>query len=136
MGQGDMLYLAGDVAKPVRVQGVYVDSKEIERVTNRIKLSSVEPQFVDEITSHETARMKVPGVPGGKSMAGDDVDDDMYDDALALIIETGKASASLLQRRLKLGYARSARLLDIMEEKGVVGPSRGAKPREIYVGRH
>lgn len=133
LGRGDMLYLAGDMSKPIRVQGVFITTKEVEQVTNRVKLT-VEPDYMTEITSKDVARMKLNGIPR-KSVAisADDVDDDMFQDAVTMVLETGKASASLLQRRLKLGYARAARLLDIMEAKGIVGPADGAKPREIMV---
>ncbi len=137
LGEGDMLFLAGDMGKPVRIQGVYVSSEEIERVTNRLKVTYT-PHYIEDITSRETAGLKVTGLPNSK-MGGDldviDDDDDLYGDAFQIVSETGKASASLLQRRLRIGYARAARLLDILESKGVIGPVNGAKPRDVYVSR-
>lgn len=129
LGKGDMLYLPGGMSKPTRIQGVYVSSKEIERVTNSIKLSCP-PSYLDDIISPKVAQSKIQGIP--QSQFADD-DDELYMQALQVIMETRKASASLLQRRLKVGYARAARLLDLMEENGVIGPVNGAKPREIYV---
>ena len=132
LGMGDMLYLPGNMSRPIRVQGVYVSSKEIERVTNRIKLTT-EPVYNEEVTSHTSSG----GVDTG--MVGTSTDgrsqDSLYNDAMQIVQETGKASASLLQRRLSIGYARAARILDILEENGVIGPANGAKPREIYVNK-
>ncbi len=129
LGRGDMLYLPVGMAKPVRVQGILVDTVEIERVTNRIKLTR-EPNYDEAIISTETARERIAGIPDSK--AGVD-DDEMYEMAFELVRETKKASASLLQRRLKLGYARAARLIDLLEQNGVVGPADGAKPRRILI---
>lgn len=130
LGQGDMLFISGQMSKPVRVQGVYVSSKEIEKITNRVKLT-MEPEYDERITSREIARQNVQGLPAmkGAVSAGNDP---MYDRAIAVITESRKASASLLQRRLEIGYARAARILDEMEANGVIGPVRGAKPREIF----
>lgn len=129
LGRGDMLYLPTGMNKPMRIQGIYVSTEEIERVTNRIKLT-IEPDYDDSITSKDTAKHSLAGIPD--SDAGSD-EDEMYQAAFNLVRETRKASASLLQRRLKLGYARAARLIDLLEENGVVGPADGAKPRRILV---
>jgi len=128
LGMGDMLYLPGNMSRPIRVQGVYVSSKEIERVTNRIKLTT-QPVYNEDVISSKSTGTDTSMVGTG----GDGISqDNMYNDALRVIKETGKASASLLQRRLSIGYARAARILDIFEENGVIGPSNGAKPREIF----
>jgi len=129
LGRGDMLYLPTGMNKPVRIQGIYVSTKEIERLTNRIKLT-VEPNYDDSIVSDSTANVSVLGVPDSK-MA--DSDDPLYQQAVSLVMETRKASASLFQRRLKVGYARAARLIDMLEDNGVVGPADGAKPRKILI---
>ncbi|MCA9374355.1 DNA translocase FtsK 4TM domain-containing protein [Candidatus Peregrinibacteria bacterium] len=129
LGKGDMLFLPGGVSQPMRVQGVLVSSKEIEKVTNHLKVMCP-PNYLDDIISPKTANKKLNGLP--QSAFGDE-DDDLYQQALTVIVEERKASASLLQRRLKLGYARAARLLDQMEENGVIGPVNGAKPRDIYI---
>ncbi|MFA7277920.1 MAG: DNA translocase FtsK 4TM domain-containing protein [Candidatus Gracilibacteria bacterium] len=134
LGRGDMLYLPGGMAKPQRVQGIYVSTAEIERVTNHAK-TTMPPQYDEGITNRKMADESVMGVPDSKYATPDeDMDDDqMVKEAIKLVIESRKASASLLQRRLKVGYARAARLLDVMEERGYIGPSQGAKAREIYV---
>ncbi len=130
LGKGDMLYLPSGQSKPVRIQGIYISSKEIERVVNNIKIHG-EPVYLQDIISTKVVGEAVQGLP--KSELGGDDGDDMYEEALKVVLESRKASASLLQRRLKVGYARAARLLDLMEERGVIGPVNGAKPREIYL---
>ena len=128
LGMGDMLYLPGNMSRPIRVQGVYVSSKEIERVTNRVKLT-IEPEYDESIVEGGN-----DGKNGGVFADSDGSDqDDLYDEAVEVIKDTGKASASLLQRRLSIGYARAARILDILEEHGLIGPANGAKPREIFI---
>lgn len=129
VGRGDMLYLPPGKNKPVRVQGIYVSTEEIEGVTNRVKLT-VEPDYDDSIISNATAQQKLVGVPNSAASNSDDV---LYENAFKLVVETRKASASLLQRRLKVGYARAARLIDLLEDNGIVGPPNGAKPRKILV---
>ncbi|MBU0668128.1 DNA translocase FtsK [Patescibacteria group bacterium] len=129
LGKGDMLYLPSGMSRPLRIQGVLVGSKEIERVTNNLKIMAP-PHYIEDIVSPKMAAQKIQGVP--ESIIGED-DESLYQQALDVITTERKASASLLQRRLKLGYARAARLLDQMEENGVIGPVNGAKPREIYL---
>ncbi len=134
LGRGDMLYLPGGMSKPLRVQGIFVSTEEIERVTNHAKVT-MPPQYDEGITNRKMADESVMGVPDSKyATEEEDMDDDaMVKEAIKLVVESRKASASLLQRRLKVGYARAARLLDVMEERGYIGPSHGAKAREIYV---
>jgi len=134
LGRGDMLYLPGGMSKPQRIQGIYISGKEIEKVVVAVKKNGP-PAYLDDVISTRVTSEKVMGLPDsglGGNGGGDD-DDDMYEQALQVVIESRKASASLLQRRLKVGYARAARLLDLMEERGVIGPVNGAKPREIFV---
>jgi S-DNA-T family DNA segregation ATPase FtsK/SpoIIIE len=130
LGKGDMLYLPGGMNKPLRVQGIFVSSKEIERVTAQAKIMAP-PDYLDEIISPKMGKQKVQGIPESDLMEMDD--DELYQQALEVIRESHKASATLLQRRMKLGYSRAARLLDLMEENGVIGPVNGAKAREIYL---
>jgi len=127
LGNGDMLFLSGNSAKPIRVQGGYVSEKEVKKVTNFLRKNS-EPDYREEIDSAENqSKGRVSfGVDGAEA------DDELYEEAKAEIIRAGKASASLLQRRLRVGYARAARLIDILEDRGVVGPADGAKPRDVY----
>ncbi len=131
LGKGDMLFLSGDTAKPRRLQGALVTEKEVHDVVKFLKEEG------EEMDTKEENPMQVDfnasSANGGFSGDDDDADDDMYAQAKQCVIESGKASASLLQRRLRVGYARAARLLDILEEKGVIGPGDGAKPREVYL---
>ncbi|HBB02814.1 MAG: cell division protein ftsK, DNA segregation ATPase FtsK/SpoIIIE, S-DNA-T family [Candidatus Peregrinibacteria bacterium GW2011_GWF2_38_29] len=140
LGKGDMLYLAPGMDRPFRVQGIYVSSKEIEDVTNFVKLNNqMEPQYDDSVTAQELADEKISGLPeshfASEDESGELNDEDLYKVALKVIVEHKKASASLLQRRMKLGYARAARILDELEECGFIGPVQGAKPRDIYFDR-
>ncbi len=134
LGNGDMLYLSGALGRIIRIQGIFVSTKEVEKVTNRIK-TTASPEYLDDIISHKTTEMHITGLPDSQfgNFADDEDGDDMMEEAVEIIQQTGKASASLLQRRLSVGYARAARILDIMEEKGLIGPSNGAKAREIYM---
>lgn len=130
LGRGDMLFMSAETSKPRRMQGAYVSEKEVKRVTEFLRKSgSAAPEYGQDIFEPH------PEVgTGGSSEAefmGDS--DPLYEDAKRLVIQAGKASASYLQRRLRVGYARAARLIDILEEKGVVGPGEGAKPREILM---
>lgn len=136
LGNGDMLYLSSESKKPVRLQGSFVSEKNVRRLVNfwvdQIKehVDKEEAEAVEniEITSPQR-HSSIPGIsPGGG--AGDD---ELYEEARTIVAETGKASASYLQRRLRIGYARAARLLDMLEENGVVGQASGSKPREVLV---
>lgn len=127
LGKGDLLFTNANIPKPLRVQGVLVTSEEIDRVINRIKLTA-SPEFDDAILAE--AKPAGSGFSGG---SGEGDDDDLLEEATEIVRSSRKASASLLQRRLSVGYARAARLLDIMEERGFIGPARGAKPRDIFL---
>ena len=133
LGRGDMLYLSGTMSKPIRLQGVFLSTDEINKVTNRVKLTlENEPSYNDDITASRTASIAINGVPKSEVV---DSDDDLYNQALDIVKHNQKASATMLQRHLKVGYSRAARMIDELEENGVVGPSQGAKPREVYVAR-
>lgn len=127
LGNGDMLYLSSDASKPKRIQGVFISEEEVRKVVEFIKAQKQEEtEYDSEIV--ESKRF------GSDPMAeNSDVDDKLYNEALEVVRAAGKASATLLQRRLKVGYSRAARLLDAMEDKGAIGPSQGAKPREVYM---
>ncbi len=125
LGNGDMLFLAGDTAKPRRIQGAFISEPEVKRVVEFIR-DGGEPLYDEEILKVRSDTQNPEGEFFGE-------DDPLYDEAEELVVEAGKASASYLQRRLRVGYARAARLLDLMEAKGVVGPADGAKPREILI---
>ncbi|RLC37658.1 hypothetical protein DRH29_01000 [candidate division Kazan bacterium] len=125
LGNGDMLFMPSDAARPKRIQASFVSDKEVKAVTNALKALD-EPQYVEEVTKDA----KHSGILSGEG-SGDD--DELTNEAINLVVKAGKASASYLQRRFKIGYARAARILDILEEKGIIGPSDGAKPREILI---
>ncbi|RJQ33779.1 DNA translocase FtsK [Candidatus Parcubacteria bacterium] len=127
LGKGDMLFMTAETSKPRRIQGAYVTDEEISDVVNFIK-EEEEPEYNEEVTVRASG--SVAGF-GGK----DDFTDDLALEAKEAVIKAGKASATLLQRRLRVGYARAARLLDILEEMGVVGPAEGSKPREVLISQ-
>ncbi|MEK7121489.1 MAG: DNA translocase FtsK 4TM domain-containing protein [Patescibacteria group bacterium] len=133
LGKGDMLFLAGDVAKPRRLQGAMVTEKEVKDVTKFIKAQAENIEVDDEHDLKLDFNANTNSSGGFTGGGNDDADDDMYGEAKETVILAGKASASLLQRRLRVGYARAARLLDVLEDKGIIGPGDGAKPREVYV---
>lgn len=136
LGAGDMLYLSADMNKPVRLQNAFISEGEVKKV-------------VDFIAQHNEAEVPVEIVPaqvgsdgvglgtatqgggGGGFDDGEEIDDDMYQQARAAVIEAQKASTSYLQRKLRIGYARAARIIDLLEQRGVIGPGDGAKPREV-----
>jgi len=134
LGLGDMLSLDGNSGALTRVQGIYISNDEVARITNHIKLQFPEMIANDEVTNHSIEGMAKGGVltAGTQKDVADEKLDALYEDAVNLILETGKASASFLQRRLEVGYARAARILDQMEGRGIIGPARGAKPREVF----
>ena len=139
LGAGDLLFVSAEITKPKRIQGAYVSEKEVRRVANYIK-SKIPPKeplpdlagqeipnalSVDLEKTLEAPETEFEGFYGGP--------DPLYEEAKRVVIEARKASASLLQRRLRVGYARAARLIDMLEERGIVGPGEGAKPREIII---
>jgi DNA segregation ATPase FtsK/SpoIIIE, S-DNA-T family len=128
LGRGDMLFLSSENPKPKRIQGAFVSENEVQKVVEYLS-SRYEKETIDSLEerlAEETGEI-------GSLESEEDLEDSLYEDAKRVVIEAKKASASLLQRRLKIGYARAARLLDILEKRGVVGPARGAKPREVYI---
>ncbi|MEK7139316.1 MAG: DNA translocase FtsK, partial [Patescibacteria group bacterium] len=126
LGRGDMLYISATLSSPKRLQGAYVSEDETRRLVEYIKGQSGEPDYDSSVT--EKPAHGVSGLIGG------DDDDELLAAARDLVVSAGKASASYLQRRLKIGYARAARILDLLEAAGVIGPADGAKPRDILVG--
>lgn len=127
LGKGDMLYLPPEQAKPMRIQGAFIDDKDIAELVNFLKNQGVQPQYTEEVTSMpRPGTVTVPGVSGET--------DDLFKSAVETVCEYDRASASLLQRKLSIGYARAARILDQLEEAGVVSGSDGSsKPREVLV---
>jgi len=132
LGKGDMLYYPSGVPKPIRVQGCFISDKEVENVVDFIKKSQTaayNEQIMEQIEKNAAS-------DGGSGSQGDDDSvDPMLSSAIEVVVEAGLASVSLLQRRLKLGYARAARLIDEMEQRGIVGPYEGSKPRSVLITR-
>jgi S-DNA-T family DNA segregation ATPase FtsK/SpoIIIE len=131
LGRGDMLYIPPELAKPVRVQGCYTSDKEINRLIDFMRAQKDFVEYDEHITS-QPVKSPTSLSPNINVVDGEDRDQ-VYDQAVELIQRTGKASASMFQRHLKLGYARAARLLDQLQSNGVVGPGQGAKPRQILI---
>jgi S-DNA-T family DNA segregation ATPase FtsK/SpoIIIE len=137
LGAGDMLYISGEMSKPARIQSAFITEEEVKKVVNYLA-----EQYTDALPSdlNLSAEEAISGNGGGNGSGksiftdefGSDADDDLYEDARMAVLEAGKASASYLQRKLKVGYARAARLLDMLEERGVIGAGDGAKAREVY----
>lgn len=126
LGKGDLLYIGNEVGKPKRVQGVLVTDKEVDEVTKFLKNES-QPQYDETILTYHAS----PAGGGGGGSLGSE--DELYNEAKETVVMAGKASASLLQRRLRVGYARAARLLDMLESEGIIGPPDGAKPRDVML---
>lgn len=127
LGGGDMLFISYEFSKPKRIQGAYISEEETKKVADFVKDNN--ETLLDESSEIENAASTEPNF---ENFSNDNADDELFDEAVRIIREAGKASASFLQRRLKIGYARAARLLDIMEAKGIIGPGDGAKPREVF----
>jgi len=125
LGKGDMLFLRPGESKLIRAQGCLITDKEIERLVDFIK-AQAEPVYDEEI---------LEGQHKASLPAGTQEKDELYDEAVRIIIESNQASVSILQRRLRLGYTRAARIIDMMEQEGVIGPFEGSKPRKILVDR-
>ena len=139
VGKGDMLYAPLGAGKPTRVQGCFITPEEIERVVDYVKQSG-EAEYSQDVMDKIEQAVKEKEKGGGKSVgapepAGESPDDELLSAAVDVVLETGQASVSMLQRRLKLGYARAARLVDQMEERGYVGPFEGSKPRQLLIDK-
>lgn len=125
LGRGDMLYIPPDQAKPTRIQSTFISDPEIQKLINHLKTTGVKPKYADEITT------KYKPVVGQQMI--DEEEDDLFEDAVRIICRYDRASASLLQRRLSIGYARAARILDQLQSTSIVGPPEGSKPREVLI---
>lgn len=126
LGRGDMLYIPPDQAKPTRIQGTYVSEAEVKKLVNYLKSKGIAVEYTEEVTTQPLTWKKIPG-------RGEERRDALFEDAVRVVCQYDRASASLLQRRLSIGYARAARILDQLEMQGVVGPGEGAKPRDVLV---
>jgi S-DNA-T family DNA segregation ATPase FtsK/SpoIIIE len=139
LGRGDMLFNPSGANKPLRIQGAYITENEVEKVVEFIKQQGQEAEYDDDVLSNVES-YELPGKKGSKGSSGEDGGDDEYSerkydamlkDACEVVYETGQASISMVQRRLRVGYARAARLVDELEELGIVSASTGSKPRDI-----
>lgn len=129
LGQGDMLMKTASMPKPKRIQGAWVMDEEVLKITDHLRMQGP-PQYNDEIISQPVQLNGKGGVVMDFDHEGGD---DMFKDAVRVVIETRKASTSLLQRKLRIGYARAARIIEEMEEQGIIGPADGARPREVLI---
>lgn len=128
LGMGDMLFSTADMPKPKRVQGALITTEEIQKVTDFLRMQRP-PQYDDEIISQPVQLNS----RGGVVAEVDPADEPIFQDAVRVVVEAGKASTSLLQRRLRIGYGKAARIIETMEEQGIVGPADGSRPREVLV---
>jgi len=131
LGTGDMLFLTSDMPKPIRVQGALITHAETIKVTDFLRMQQP-ASYDDEVVSQPVQLNGKGGIVVGHSL-NDEVDDTAWEDAVRVVVEHKKASTSYLQRRLRIGYSRAARLIETMEEQGIVGPADGARPREVLV---
>lgn len=127
VGRGDMLYSSAEVSKPRRVQGAYLDEYEVKRVVSFLRDEIGEPEFIEEVVEKPS---------GGPTIFtdGDEGGDDLFEEAKQLVVEAQKASTSYIQRKLRVGYARAARIMDLLEDAGVVGPQEGSRARAVLIG--
>ncbi|MBI4099572.1 DNA translocase FtsK [Candidatus Microgenomates bacterium] len=129
LGRGDMLYIPPDQSKPSRIQGAYVTDAEVHKVVDWLKARGGPVQYTEEVTTMQVLTTRGPGGKQVTSNGGDP----LIDEAIRIVCQYDRASASLLQRKLSIGYARAARILDTLEEIGIVGPGEGSKPRDVLV---
>ena len=140
LGAGDMLYLSSDMQKPVRIQTAFISEGEVKKVVSYIKshnagdLSSIDfgGNGISITNGDHSSAEDVLGLANGNFDDDDEIDDTLYEDARVTVEEAGRASTSYLQRKLKIGYSRAARLMDVLEERGIIGPADGSKPREVF----
>ncbi len=131
LGQGDMLFVTAEISKPKRLQGAFVSEREIKNIVRYIKNKAGQADYIEGITD----RQRVRGIAGVGFDGGNGDEDEFFEEAKEVVINMNKASASLLQRKLRVGYARAASLLDALEEAGIIGQGNGSKPREILISR-
>ena len=131
LGRGDMLFLPQGENAPTRIQGAWISESEINRIVEFV-CNQQKAQYDQRFQNLEVNEKTTTGVDANSEVA-DEYDDPLYDDIVEFVVTTGKASASLLQRRFKLGYNRAARVIDLLEERGIIGPMNGSKPREVLV---
>jgi S-DNA-T family DNA segregation ATPase FtsK/SpoIIIE len=131
LGRGDMLYIPPDQAKPTRIQGAFLSEKEVHKLVEFLRSRNYPVEYTEEVTTQPLPLKK--GMGGGVSSTGADGKDGQIEEAIRLVCQFNTASASFLQRKMSVGYARAARILDQLEEMGIVGPAEGSKPRDVLV---
>jgi S-DNA-T family DNA segregation ATPase FtsK/SpoIIIE len=125
-----MLYVPPESSKPTRIQGTFISEKEVKKLVEFLKARNYPVEYTEEVISQP---LPLKGAGGKGSSAGADGRDGQLEDAIRLVCQFNTASASFLQRKMSVGYARAARMLDQLEEMGIVGPAEGAKPRDVLV---
>jgi S-DNA-T family DNA segregation ATPase FtsK/SpoIIIE len=133
LGAGDMLYLSADMQKPIRIQTAYIAEGEVKKVVQYIKQHNAGNLVTVDLGSNAVS-LQEPNDAILLAGEDDDVDDDLYTQAREAVEEAGRASTSYLQRKLRIGYSRAARLMDILEERGVIGAADGSRPRDVLTG--
>lgn len=133
LGAGDMLYMSGEMSKPTRIQNAYISEEEVKKVVKFIT-DQYSDEIPDEIDFTASSNSGSDGIFSASLDSDANDEDDLYEDARQTVLEAGKASTSYIQRKLRVGYARAARLMDMLEERGVIGPADGSKPREVLEG--
>jgi S-DNA-T family DNA segregation ATPase FtsK/SpoIIIE len=129
LGTGDMLFKTAQILKPKRMQGAMVETSEVEKIADFVRMQRA-PEYDADVVNQPVGNI---GGGGVSSFEGEGSDDPMYEDAVQLVVEANKASTSFLQTRLRIGYSRAARLIDAMEQKGIVAPAQGNKQREVLM---
>lgn len=132
LGAGDMLYLSGEMSKPQRIQSAFISEMELKKITDFIVKNNAD-LVPDEVEIADANGSADRGSIFAATLDEDEEDDELYEEAKDIVVHAGKASTSYLQRKLRVGYARAARLMDILEERGVIGPADGSKPREVLL---
>ena len=131
LGRGDMLFLPMGESTPTRIQGAWITEEEVKRIVDYT--ISQQKAIYDEKMMNLNSPVEETGKIDANTDVKEEYDDPLYDEIVEFVITSGKASASLLQRRFKLGYNRAARIVDLLEERGIIGPQNGSKPREVLV---
>ncbi len=139
LGLGDMLFISNENIKPKRIQGAYVSEKEVKKITKWISskieeyLTETADLEIEEVKDSLTKALEHTEIESTEDLESSGFDDSLYEDAKRVVVENKRASASLLQRKLRVGYARAARLIDMLEENKIIGPSKGSRPREVFL---
>ena len=132
LGRGDMLYVPPDQAKPTRIQGTFVSDQDVKRLVNFIKSRGVPVQYTQEVVEQKV-NLRRGGVTYGANGSVHDDKDELFEQSVRIVCQYDRASSSLLQRKLSIGFNRAARIIEQLEAAGVVGPGDGSKPRDVII---